>query len=101
MIISISVLILLLPLIGSLILLFNRDNKLYTSIIANVAVGIPMILSIFLLVHYLNDFSIIYSDKLFIWYANHNVIFGFGILVDSLTVTVSYTHLTMPTTPDV
>ena len=90
MIISISVLILLLPLIGSLILLFNRDNKLYTSIIANVAVGIPMILSIFLLVHYLNDFSIIYSDKLFIWYANHNVIFGFGILVDSLTVIMSF-----------
>lgn len=79
------------PLLGSLILLFKNDkSNLSTAIIGNISIGISMILSLFLLISYLFDPTPIENFTLFKWFSSNKFTFEFGLLVDSLSVVMSF-----------
>ena len=79
------------PLLGSLILLFKNDkSNLSTAIIANISIGISMILSLFLLISYLFTPTVIETFTLFKWFSSNKFTFEFALLVDSLSVVMSF-----------
>ena len=86
-----SLLIVLLPLLGSTILLFLPiKSNTTTSILGNIAIGIPMLLSIGLLISFLSGNISTENYHLYTWYAGNIYLFEIGLLVDSLTVIMSF-----------
>ena len=86
-----SLLIVLLPLLGSTILLFLPiKSNTTTSILGNIAIGIPMLLSIGLLITFLSGNISTENYHIYTWYAGNNYLFEIGLLVDSLTVIMSF-----------
>ena len=85
-------LILFLPLIGAILLLSLKPQspKLFTNLIANTSIGIPMVLSIFLFIKYLFHPEIINTFKLYTWAHSDEFILHLGILVDSLSVFMAF-----------
>ena len=85
-------LILFLPLIGAILLLLLKPQspKLFTNLIANTSIGIPMVLSIFLFIKYLFHPEIINTFKLYTWAHSDEFILHLGILVDSLSVFMAF-----------
>ena len=64
-----SLTIIFAPLIGALILLFSRDlTEHYSSIIANVSVGISALVSLLLLIPYLSGNGTSEEYFLYTWY---------------------------------
>ncbi len=86
-----SLLIVLLPLLGSLILLFFPvKSNFVTSIIGNTAIGVPMLLSIGLMISYLSGNNNIENHHIYTWYVSEIYLFEIGFLIDSLTVIMSF-----------
>ncbi len=79
------------PLVGTLILIFYKnknDNK--SSFIANITIAISFILSLILFVEFLFKPSTqIFSADL-IWFNSNSLFLGFGLLIDGLTVVMSF-----------
>ncbi len=86
-----ALLIILSPLVGTLILIFYKNKTdIKSSIIANTTIAISFILSLILFVEFLfNPNAQIYSSDL-IWFSSNSLFLGFGLLVDSLSVVMSF-----------
>ena len=86
-----ALIIILSPLVGTLILIFYKNkNDIKSSIIANTTIAISFILSLILFIEFLfNPRTQIYSAD-FIWFSSNTLFLGFGLLIDSLTVVMSF-----------
>ena len=86
-----ALIIILSPLVGTLILIFYKNkNDIKSSIIANTTIAVSFILSLILFIEFLfNPNEQIYSED-FIWFSSNNLFLGFGLLIDSLTVVMSF-----------
>ncbi len=90
--INLSALIIIVsPLVGTLILIFYKNkNDFKSSIIANTTIAISFILSLILFIEFLfNPSTQIYSADL-IWFSSNSLFLGFGLLVDGLSVVMSF-----------
>ena len=86
-----SLTIIFAPLIGALVLLFSRDlTEYYSSIIANVSVGISALVSLVLLIPYLSGNGTSEEYFLYTWYLTGDYHFQLGFLVDSLTAIMAF-----------
>ncbi len=90
-------LILFLPLIGAILLLFvnKQPQKFFTNIIANVSIGIPMILSIILFIKYLFYPNIVETYILYTWAHTESFVLSLGILIDSLSALMAFVVTTV------
>ena len=79
------------PLVGTLVLIFYKNkNDIKSSIIANTTIAVSFILSLILFIDFLfNPSTQIYSED-FIWFRSNSLFLGFGLLIDSLTVVMSF-----------
>ena len=86
-----ALIIILSPLVGTLILIFYKNkNDIKSSIIANTTIAISFILSLMLLIEFLfNPSTKVYSPDL-IWFSSNNLFLGFGLLIDGLSVVMSF-----------
>ncbi|MAZ57671.1 MAG: NADH-quinone oxidoreductase subunit L [Gammaproteobacteria bacterium] len=86
-----SLTIIFAPLVGALVLLFSRDlTEHYSSIIANVSVGISALVSLVLLIPYLSGNGTSEEYFLYTWYLTGDYHFQLGFLVDSLTAIMAF-----------
>lgn len=86
-----SMIIIFSPLIGAITLLFkNKSTDFLSSIIANSAIGISMLLSLWLFISYISGHNISESHLIYTWYATSGYFFEIGLLVDSLTIVMSF-----------
>ena len=86
-----SLTIIFAPLIGALVLLFSRDStEHYSSIIANISVGISAVVSLVLLFPYLSGNGTSEEYFLYTWYLTGDYHFQLGFLVDSLTAVMAF-----------
>ncbi len=86
-----SLTIIFAPLIGALVLLFSRDlTEHYSSIIANISVGISAVVSLVLLFPYLSGNGTSEEYFLYTWYLTGDYHFQLGFLVDSLTAVMAF-----------
>ena len=79
------------PLVGTLVLIFHKNkNDFKSSIIANTTIAISFILSLILFIKFLfYPDTQIYSED-FIWFSSNSLFLGFGLLIDSLSVVMSF-----------
>ena len=86
-----ALIIIMSPLVGTLVLIFYKNkNDIKSSIIANTTIAVSFILSVILFIDFLFNPSIqIYSAD-FIWFRSNSLFLGFGLLIDSLTVVMSF-----------
>ena len=86
-----SMIIIFSPLIGAIALLFkNKSTDFLSSIIANSAIGISMLLSLWLFISYISGHNVSESHLIYTWYATSGYFFEIGLLVDSLTIVMSF-----------
>ena len=86
-----SLTIIFAPLIGALVLLFSRDlTEHYSSIIANISIGISAVVSLVLLFPYLSGNGTSEEYFLYTWYLTGDYHFQLGLLVDSLTAVMAF-----------
>ena len=86
-----SIIIIFSPLIGAITLLLkNKSTNIFSSMIANSAIGISMLLSLWLFITYLSEPNISESYLLYTWYATNGYSFEIGLLIDSLTIIMSF-----------
>ena len=86
-----SLAIIFAPLIGALVLLFSRDlTEHYSSIIANISIGISAVVSLVLLFPYLSGDGTSEEYFLYTWYLTGDYHFQLGFLVDSLTAIMAF-----------
>ena len=87
----ITFIIILSPLLGSLILLFKPLKSIaFTNIVSNGSIAISAFLSLYLFILYLTDASIAESHLLYTWIEAGRVQFDLGLMVDSLSVFMSF-----------
>ena len=86
-----ALIIIMSPLVGTLVLIFYKNkNDIKSSIIANTTIAVSFILSLILFIDFLfNPSTLIYSSD-FIWFRSNSLFLGFGLLIDSLTVVMSF-----------
>ena len=79
------------PLVGTLVLIFHKNkNDFKSSIIANTTIAISFILSLILFIKFLfYPDTQIYSED-FIWFSSNSLFLGFGLLIDGLSVVMSF-----------
>jgi NADH-quinone oxidoreductase subunit L len=86
-----SMIIIFSPLVGAITLLFkNKSTNFLSSIIANSAIGISMLLSSWLFISYLSGHNISESHLIYTWYATSGYFFEIGLLIDSLTIVMAF-----------
>ena len=86
-----SMIIIFSPLIGAITLLFkNKSTNFLSSIVANSAIGISMLLSLWLFISYLSGDNINESYLIYTWYATSGYSFEIGLLIDSLTIVMAF-----------
>ena len=86
-----ALIILLSPLVGALVLIFYKDkSEIKSSVIANISIFISFIFSLMLFIIFLFNSSTTYNYSNLVWFESNNLIFTFGLLVDSLSVIMSF-----------
>ena len=86
-----ALIILLSPLVGALVLIFYKDkSEIKSSVIANISIFISFIFSLMLFTIFLFNSSTTYNYSNLVWFESNNLIFTFGLLVDSLSVIMSF-----------
>jgi len=86
-----SIIIIFSPLVGAITLLLkNKSTNILSSVIANLAIGISMLLSLWLFITYLSEPKVSESYLLYTWYATNGYSFEIGLLIDSLTIIMSF-----------
>ena len=89
--IGISLIIILSPLIGSIILLFyGTKSDFRSAIIGNVSITLSFVCSIFLLITFLFDANITKQSETLNWINSNSITLGYGLLIDSLSVVMSF-----------
>jgi NADH-quinone oxidoreductase subunit L len=86
-----SIIIIFSPLVGAVTLLLkDKCTNIASSIIANLSIGISMLLSLWLFISYISGHNFSESHTLYTWYATSGYTFEIGILADSLTIIMSF-----------
>ena len=86
-----ALIILLSPLVGALVLIFYKNkSEIKSSVIANISIFISFIFSLMLFTIFLFNSSTTYNYSNLVWFESNNLIFTFGLLVDSLSVIMSF-----------
>ena len=86
-----ALIILFSPLVGALVLIFYKNkSEIKSSVIANISIFISFIFSLMLFTIFLFNSSTTYNYSNLVWFESNNLIFTFGLLVDSLSVIMSF-----------
>tara|TARA_B100000686_G_scaffold140260_1_gene147821 strand:- start:52821 stop:54743 length:1923 start_codon:yes stop_codon:yes gene_type:complete len=87
----ISLLIIFSPLIGSILLLFLQNkSKSKTTFIANFSIAISAVLSFALLIFFLINPDVVNNYKLYTWLSTEQSVFNISIIIDSLSIFMSF-----------